>query len=52
MIFLLSTRRVLLTSIHNLAFYVWLTQEARRQILAGTFKSWKDEMICRVTTRL
>ena len=41
-----------IASIHNLAFYVWLTQEARRQILAGTFKSWKDEMICRVTTRL
>ena len=41
-----------IASIHNLAFYVWLTQEARRQILAGTFKSWKNEMICRVTTRL
>ncbi len=41
-----------IASIHNLAFYVWLTQEARCQILAGTFKSWKDEMICRVTTRL
>ena len=27
-----------IASIHNLAFYVWLTQEARRQILAGTFK--------------
>ena len=41
-----------IASIHNLAFYVWLTQEARRQILAGTFKSWKDEMIQRVTHRL
>ena len=41
-----------IASIHNLAFYVWLTQEARRQILAGTFKSWKDEMVRRVTTRL
>ena len=41
-----------IASIHNLAFYVWLTQEARRQILAGTFKPWKDEMVRRVTTRL
>lgn len=41
-----------IASIHNLAFYVWLTQEARRQILAGTFKPWKDEMVSRVTTRL
>lgn len=41
-----------IASIHNLAFYVWLTQEARRQILAGTFKPWKDEMVHRVTTRL
>ncbi len=41
-----------IASVHNLAFYVWLSQEARRQILAGTFKSWKDEMIQRVTTRL
>ena len=41
-----------IASIHNLAFYVWLTQEARRQILAGTFKPWKDEMVRRATTRL
>lgn len=41
-----------IASVHNLAFYVWLSQEARRQILAGTFKSWKDEMIQRVITRL
>lgn len=41
-----------IASIHNLAFYVWLSQEARRHILTGTFKSWKDEMLQRVTTRL
>ncbi|MDD2799529.1 MAG: tRNA guanosine(34) transglycosylase Tgt [Bacteroidales bacterium] len=39
-------------SIHNLAFYVWLTQEARRQIIAGTFAEWKREMMVKVTTRL
>ncbi len=41
-----------IASIHNLAFYVWLTQEARKHILAGDFKHWKDDMIERVTRRL
>lgn len=41
-----------IASIHNLAFYLWLVGEARRHILAGDFKSWKEEMIVRVTTRL
>ena len=41
-----------IASIHNLAFYVWLTQEARKHIIAGDFKPWKDEMIHRVTRRL
>ena len=41
-----------IASIHNLAFYVWLSQEARRHILDDTFTSWKREMIERVTTRL
>lgn len=41
-----------ITSIHNLAFYLWLVKEARRQILAGNFSAWKKEMIIRVTRRL
>ncbi len=41
-----------IASIHNLAFYVWLTQEARKQIIAGTFKPWKEAMMVKVTTRL
>ena len=41
-----------IASIYNLAFYVWLTQEARRQIISGTFKSWKKDMVQRVTHRL
>ncbi|MGN0235295.1 MAG: tRNA guanosine(34) transglycosylase Tgt [Paludibacteraceae bacterium] len=39
-------------SIHNLAFYLWLVGEARRHILAGDFKPWKDEMMQRIMTRL
>ncbi len=41
-----------IASIHNLAFYLWLVGEARRHILNGDFKAWKDEMIVRVTHRL
>lgn len=39
-------------SIHNLAFYLWLVGEARKHIIAGDFKSWKEEMIVNVTRRL
>jgi len=39
-------------SIHNLAFYLWLVGEARQQILAGTFKGWKDQMVKQVGQRL
>ncbi len=41
-----------IASIHNLAFYLWLTREARKHILAGDWAVWKREMIERVTTRL
>ncbi|MCM1504270.1 MAG: tRNA guanosine(34) transglycosylase Tgt [Muribaculum sp.] len=41
-----------IASIHNLAFYLWLVDEARMHILAGDFKSWKNEMVERVTRRL
>ena len=41
-----------IASIHNLAFYLWLTGEARKHILAGDFATWKAEMTERVTRRL
>lgn len=41
-----------IASIHNLAFYLWLVGEARKHILQGDFKTWKEEMLVRVTTRL
>ncbi len=34
-----------LASIHNLAFYLWLVKEARKQILANNFTTWKAEMM-------
>lgn len=39
-------------SIHNLAFYLWLVGEARRHILAGDFKSWKDDITPRLMQRM
>lgn len=41
-----------IASVHNLAFYLWLVKEARRQIIAGTFATWKEVMVQRVSTRL
>lgn len=41
-----------IASIHNLAFYVWLTQEARKHIQAGDFATWKAQMLKQVQTRL
>ena len=41
-----------IASIHNLAFYVWLTQEARKHILADDYASWKKSMLEEVTRRL
>ncbi len=41
-----------ISSIHNLSFYLWLVREARQQIKAGTFASWKEIMVKKVTTRL
>lgn len=41
-----------IASIHNLAFYLWLVGEARKHILDGTFKAWKEEMTVRTMRRL
>ena len=41
-----------IASIHNLAFYLWLVKEARRHIVDGDFKTWKTDMVERVTRRL
>lgn len=39
-------------SIHNLAFYLWLTGEARKHIQAGDFCTWKGQMIEQMSQRL
>jgi queuine/archaeosine tRNA-ribosyltransferase len=41
-----------IATIHNLAFYVWLVKEARKQIIAGSFSTWKSETIKRLNNKL
>jgi queuine tRNA-ribosyltransferase len=41
-----------IASIHNLGFYLWLTREARKHILAGDFTEWKDKMVKQMDKRL
>ncbi len=41
-----------IASIHNLGFYVWLMQEARKQIINNTFNTWKHNMIKKLSQRL
>jgi len=41
-----------IASIHNLAFYLWLVNESRKQILKGTFGDWKNKMVRKVSQRL
>jgi queuine tRNA-ribosyltransferase len=42
----------MIASIHNLRFYLWLVEEARRQILNGSFSSWKNGMVEALARRL
>ncbi|HVA99259.1 MAG TPA: tRNA guanosine(34) transglycosylase Tgt [Bacteroidia bacterium] len=41
-----------IASIHNLAFYLWLVKEARKQILENTFYDWKNKMVKQLAQRL
>lgn len=41
-----------IATIHNLGFYLWLVREARKHILAGDFRAWKDMMVKQMDNRL
>ena len=41
-----------IATIHNLGFYLWLVREARKHILAGDFREWKDRMVKQMDNRL
>lgn len=41
-----------IATLHNLHFYLWLTKEARKRIIDGTFTEWKNKMVVQVNQRL
>ena len=41
-----------IATLHNLHFYLWLTGEARRRILDGSFSEWKSKMVKAVSARI
>lgn len=41
-----------LASIQNLSFYLWLVEEARKQIQLGDYSSWKKNMVAQISQRL
>lgn len=41
-----------IASIHNLGFYLHLVKEARKHILEGDFRDWKNKMVKQVSQRL
>jgi queuine tRNA-ribosyltransferase len=41
-----------IATIHNLGFYMWLVREARKQIIAGDFATWKEMMVRSMSQRI
>jgi queuine tRNA-ribosyltransferase len=41
-----------IASIHNLAFYIKLVEEARKKIVEGNFSQWKGQMVKKLAERL
>jgi queuine tRNA-ribosyltransferase len=42
----------MISTAHNLSFYLWLVNEARNQILEGNFYNWKNRMVKQLVQRL
>ena len=41
-----------IASLHNIGFYLWLVDEARKHIIAGDFAAWKTIMVEKLGRRL
>lgn len=41
-----------IASLHNLHFYLWLMGEARKHILSGDFRDWKELMVQKLGARI
>ncbi|MEN9522989.1 MAG: hypothetical protein RL065_1366, partial [Bacteroidota bacterium] len=42
----------MISSVHNLSFYLWLVREARKHIIAGDFATWKNTMVPKLSQKL
>lgn len=52
---LIASKEILgaqIATLHNLSFYIWLVNEARAQIIAGSFYNWKKKMVKQMSERL
>ncbi|MGB2457433.1 MAG: tRNA guanosine(34) transglycosylase Tgt [Flavobacteriales bacterium] len=41
-----------ITTLHNIRFYLWLMEQAREHLEAGTFTEWKNKMVKKLDRRL
>lgn len=41
-----------IATLHNLGFFLWLVKEARKNIIAGTFGTWKTNILPRLQQKL
>jgi queuine tRNA-ribosyltransferase len=41
-----------IATLHNLSFYLWLVREARKHILEGSYRPWKEKMVRQMQVRL
>ena len=41
-----------IASLHNIRFYLWLMEEAQKNLEVGTFSSWKNKMVKKLENRL
>lgn len=42
----------MIASLHNLRFYLWLVENARKHIAEGDFSTWKNTMVQKLSQRL
>ena len=42
----------IIATMHNLGFYMWLVNEARKHIESGDFSAWKNIMVSKLSQRL
>lgn len=41
-----------IATLQNIGFYLWLVRKARQNILNGTFKTWKEDLLPKVMRRI